>query len=199
MKIKRVQGRFVTLIELLIVIAILSVATGSISLGIYKAVREQQFQSEVSQVLDRVRLAQDLMLVRNTDVSIKFKTSEDGNEILYWLEFDQQGSEKWLRESQRVPKTLKWVQYVDFQDMAEMEPVNGSAEIRFFSGGAVMSQGDLRLSTSRNDDLKGALTRYISLPGYPSMIISKQEETLIFDEQDTTLSEVTKAEIVNES
>lgn len=199
MRIKKVQGSFVTLLELLIVMAILGTTAGAVGIGIFKAVREQKFHSEVSQVVDTLRLAQDVMLVRNADVSLKFKASEEGNEISYWLEFDEQGSEKWLRESQRAPKKLYWVQYVDFQDIAEMEPIRGSAEIRFFSGGNVMSQGDLRLSTSQSDRSKGALTRYILLAGYPSMINSKEEETPLLEKEDERVTELTQAEIIHEN
>lgn len=194
---KRPRRFFATLIELLIVISILGIITGAVGIGIFKAVREQQFQSEVSQVQDTLRLAQDLMLVRNADVSIKFTAV--GDEIWYWIEFDQQGSKKWTRESLREPKKLKRIQYVDFQEVAMEEPVQGSAEIRFFSGGAVMSQGDLRLSTSKNDDLKGALTRYIWLAGYPSLIISKEEETPLMEDEEASVSEITRREIDNEN
>lgn len=184
------------MIEILIVLAILAMCIGVIGFNTFKAVREQRFQTEVSQVVDDLRLAQNLMLIMNTDSRMKF-TSED-KLIKYWLEFDQQLVKNWGRELQREPKTLKYIQFVNFQDELNKEHVVGSAEVRFLSGGSVMSRGVMRLSTSINDDARGALVRYVHLPGYPSAIVSTENAKEKADELDEGLTDIITQEIMSD-
>ena len=65
--------RCLTLVELLIVLAIIAMATGIAAIQVSKAVREQRFRSEVAIVASQLRLAQDLMLMRGSYVTVNFK------------------------------------------------------------------------------------------------------------------------------
>ncbi|QLH36565.1 MAG: type II secretion system protein [Parachlamydiaceae bacterium] len=68
--------RFFTLIELLIVLMVLALASGVIGFSVHRALREQRFKTEVELVADSLRLAQNLMLIMNADVHVTFKADE---------------------------------------------------------------------------------------------------------------------------
>ena len=73
MKLHSLKQLPMTLLEIMIVIAVIAIATGVIGLGVNKAVVNQQFQTELSILVDELRLAQNLMLILGTDVHLKFK------------------------------------------------------------------------------------------------------------------------------
>lgn len=156
----------ITLVELLIVIAIIATVSGFIAINITKAVREQRFRSEVSRVVDEMRLAQDLMLIVGVGSAMKFQVTKDGDGIDYWLETEVPLPKHWEMLIKKDNPTLKAIQVIQFQDSKE----EGKLEIKFLSPETGMSKGLLRLSTSERDDDLGAVTSYVCLPGYPSPI-----------------------------
>ncbi len=166
-----------TFLELLIVIAILSLIAGFVGINIRKAVSEQNFRSEVELVVNQLRQAQDLMLIFRGEVIVKFTVLPDGKGLSSVLEFEAKMPANWDRETKRVHK-LKYIHGLNFQD--QMVPVGSSSdkdeentlEIKFFSNGSTMSKGIIELSNSSNPDMPEAITRYINLPGYPSNIVS---------------------------
>ncbi len=162
----KLQRRFFTLIEILIVLSILAVTTSVIGINITGALRDQRFKTEVGVVLDKMRLAQDLMLVLRTDVHLIFFQESENKPIFMWIECDTPLGKHWKREIQR-PKELKTIQYVDFRDDLKDNVTMGKVDMKFFSGGTVMSSGILRLSTSKSESDKGALQRFVYMAGYP--------------------------------
>lgn len=161
----RIRKECLTLVEILIVIALLSLVAGFIAINISKAVREQRFRSEVDRVAGLLRTAQDLMLIMDIEVRVKFGQDPHDKGIRLWMETTAPLPVKWeglLLHPQPNLTQIHWVQFADAEE--------GSLEIVFLSGG--ISKGLLRLSTSENDDDLGALTRYICLPGYPKPIFS---------------------------
>jgi type II secretory pathway pseudopilin PulG len=167
----------VTLLEILLVLAILSILSGFVAINTFKAVREQRFRSEVAQVVDYLRLAQNIMLIMNTDVLVKFKSSEGA--LVCTLEFDHSTTKGWAKELKRPPKEFKTLHYIGFKDENFPEKA-GEITIHFLSGGSMMSKGEIELST--NDPHKKArdentLVNYILLRGYPSPIQSTLKES----------------------
>lgn len=161
-----------TLIELMIVLTILSVIGGVLVINVNKALFDQRFRTEVSLVVEELRLAQDLMLILGTDVHLKVAEGNDSKEIIYWLEFDYPLPKQWEHVLKRKHKGLTAIHRVDFKDQLQHLETKGQFDIRFMSGGAVMSRGVMMLSTSQEDDPPpDALTRYICLPGYPSPLL----------------------------
>lgn len=146
------------------VLTVLAILTGFIGINVSRALREQRFHAEVKLVVDQLRLAQDLMLIFNTNVQFKVISTDDG--IAYGLEFDQPLTKRWSRELQRVHKNLKTIHAINFDTDTFGE---GAGAVRFLSGGAVMSHGMIRLATA---DRSGpdVLESYIHLPGYPAPI-----------------------------
>jgi hypothetical protein len=188
-----VRRLYFTMLELLVVISILSLIGGTIGINIAKSVREQYFRTEVSQVVDQLRLAQDLMLIFHTDVFVKFSHKSGTDSFRCELEFPvakPKMSESWLNELQRKRKNLTYTRSITFQtidgsdDYGEMDEL----VIAFMSGGSKMSKGFLRLSTSRDPKSLGALERFITLPGFPSPIFDSAIYT--YDKQQTEKDEV---------
>jgi hypothetical protein len=156
----------VTLVELLIVIAIIAMLSGFIAINITKAVREQRFRGEVSRVVDEMKLAQDLMLILGVGSLMKFEVTPDGNGIKYWLETALPLPKHWQALILKENPTLTAIQWIQFQNSQD----DGKLEIKFLAEETGMSKGMLRLSTSERDEDLGAFTSYVCLPGYPSPI-----------------------------
>jgi hypothetical protein len=114
-----------------------------------------------------VQLAQDLMLVLNSDVHLKFEKVEDG--IRYWIELETELPAGIQQEVMRPRKPLTTIHGLFFKDALDYKPVYGHIDLKFLSHGAVMSQGMMRLSTSEQEQNPppNSLHTYICLPGYP--------------------------------
>jgi type II secretory pathway pseudopilin PulG len=159
--------RCFTLLEVLLVMGLVALVAGFAAINVRKAVREQEFLGDVSAVLDILRLAQQLMIILNTDVKVKFTNMPDNKGVNYSLDFEDQLNQGWRRELLRKRKPLKLL--LSFKS-AEGKPSDNQGEIvlRFFSIGSVMSKGMLRLSSD-------TFERYICLPGYPHFFQSQTE------------------------
>jgi hypothetical protein len=122
-------------------------------------------------VVDQLRLAQNLMLILNTDAYVKVEASKNGSEILVWVEVEGAQDHPWLNLLKNRPKKLTTIHALDFHD--ENEKIEkGRGEIKFLSGGSVMSQGIVRLATSRSENAMGNMQRFICLAGFPRPIVS---------------------------
>lgn len=73
----RCKPRFLTLLEMVIVIGILAIMATLVTFNIAGMFREQRFRTSVELVLDRMQLAQNVMLILNSDVEIAFDKNED--------------------------------------------------------------------------------------------------------------------------
>lgn len=165
--------RPVTLLEMLIVMAILAVAAGIVAIGVSKAVVDQRFRSEVGLIIDELRLAQDLMLILGTDVRVKFEKSQTTDGIDFWIELETTVKESLQREIIKKRHLLKTIRGVFFYDENAHEEIQGKIGVMFLSKGAVMSRGIMRLATSDQDNPPpGVLQTYILLMGFPSPIIN---------------------------
>ena len=170
MKLRR---RFLTLLETLIVMFILSLVLGLVGINVNKAVHDQRFRTDVSTVVDSLRIAQYLMLILDNDVHVKFKQSDNG--IIINIETACPLSGNWAKIL-LAPKHLHTVHVVNFKDRLQSQPAeSGIVDIRFLSSGYVMSQGIMRLATANATLGQEGLENYICLPGYPSAIASVEK------------------------
>lgn len=171
-----VRKRFITLFEILIVMMVLAIGTIGIGFNIYRALREQHFKTEVELVVDYLRLAQNLMLIMDADVRVVFETSKKGSSNIIRLEVDDSSKDKdpLIKLVVDKPKELNYVHFIDFHEGKDMGLAEaGKAVLNFYSKGSVMSRVDLRLGTNESDqDVRGALQKFICLPGYPKPIFS---------------------------
>lgn len=171
-----IKKRFVTLVELLIVIFVLAIAIGVIGFNINRALREQHFKTEVDLVVDYLRLAQNLMLMMNADAHVVFKASEDGKSNLMSLEVDGNLNDPLLKVVTKKPKKLEHIYLIEFYDLNKTHNEPGKVDVKFISKGSVMSKGVMHLSTNEKNDTKGAIERFICLPGYPKPLYSTNKE-----------------------
>lgn len=170
-----IQRRAITLLEMIIVIAILSLASGIVAISINKALADQRFRSEVALVVDELRLAQDLMLILGTDVHVFFQLNKDGTGIDYGIDLETKLSPHVQREVTRKKKNLKTIKGVFFVDQLTAMERENYIDLKFLSNGAVMSKGIMRLASTDDESVpKGTLESFICLAGYPKPIMSSE-------------------------
>lgn len=178
----------ITLLEILIVMAILALVSGVVAVSINRVLTAQRFQNEVSMIVDELNLAQNIMTIMNTDVRVMFKESPGNKGIEYWLEMDTLLSGHVQKEINRRKGVLKTIRGVFFQDELISEISEGKLDVKFLSSGAVMSRGIMRLATTDNENPPaGTLQTYICLVGYPHPIVSvetKEEADKICADRD---------------
>lgn len=186
---------YFSLLEVLLVVAIVSIIAAAIAISAGRAIQEQRFRTEVAVVVNTLRLAQQLMLILNTDVLVKFTARPDQQGIDYTLEFDDPLTERWQKEIKRPRASLTEIHFMSFNNAV------GSFNLRFFSGGTVMSQGILRIASHADPNNPAALNSYICLMGFPHFIQNcpdHEEAAREFDAEKTyaaQLTQVTTAEI----
>jgi len=156
---------------MLVVLTLLALAAGFVGINAVRALREQRFQNEAAAVRDTLQLAQELMLVTDIGAVVLFEGEEEG--IRCRIKTDELLTEEWKRAVER-DLFLTAVRVVEFD--GEEEKKEGELKLHFLSGGLLMSEGVLRLSTARGGEDAGGLDRYILLPGYPApLALSKQK------------------------
>lgn len=174
------------------VIAIIMLVAGVVAINAQKALKDQQFRTETSAFVDRLRLAQNLMLIAKADVHFKIEANETEKSIKYWIETDREFSpsfEKYIKKV-AVFKTVHHVSHASGKD--------GIIDLKFLSGGSTMSSGNIQLSCGNIHDPLNPHIANINLNGYPSPIFSsrkKQEEGQDFNTKDRELSQATIQEI----
>lgn len=156
---------YVTLVEILLVLTLLVVVAGVVSIATKRALDEQKFRSEVNLVVNKLRFAQDLMLVYKGDVEVHFE--EDANKLVdFWLTTQHLPEGLWKREIEHKHK-LNFLILIEHGLNHEAKP--GQLHLMFKSNGSFMSRGFLRIAAKEQN--AGALVRYIVLNGYPHSII----------------------------
>lgn len=189
----RIKKRALTLIELLIVLALLSLILGAVAFNIRNLLVDERFRSDVAHVVSTLKTAQDLMLIENTEVKVIFK--KEGNKgIEVSLEVDALLNKQWEWELKRKRQLLKTVHSVNFEDQLDQPPdEEGTLSIKFLSGGSLLSRGILRLSTSETMRDSNALFAAICLKGYPhpikAVFENKTGEITCLEKGDTDFDE----------
>lgn len=172
----RIKRNYFTILEVLLVIAILGLVAGLLGINIRSAYLQQQFRTETALVIDQLRLAQDLMLLLQSDAHVKFQELPSQKGITLWIETEKPLAGGWSKELARRHLTLKAIRLVKFDDKSSTLKQSGSLDIRFLSGGSVMSRGTMLLSSSDKENDSGAMNSYVCLSGYPHPIESTQSE-----------------------
>lgn len=171
-----VRRLHVTLIEILLVMALIAVVAGIGGLSINRLIREQRFRNEVSLVMDSLRLAQNLMLILDNNVRVKFAEDKENGGIRHWIQTDCNLDEHWKKEILRKRENLQEIHFVEFKsEEIQNNTREGELDLNFLSGGTVMSRGILRLSNAESGDIPGAVERFVCLYGYPHPIVSAAE------------------------
>ena len=195
---QKVRRCYLTLVELMIVMAILLMITGGIGINVRKALQEQRFRTEVDIIVDTLRLAQDLMLILGADVHYRMWGDDKG--IYSQLKVEGDIPKVWEPIIKRSERIFKEIHSVELKGDTSSE-----IDIKFLSGGSLMTRGVLRMSTHQEMEAPGSLRRDVFLLGYPHAIQSfpeidkplelKDEENV---EYNNSLTSFTIQEILND-
>lgn len=167
------KGRFFTLLELLIVCLILAFGAALTGVKVQELYREQQFLSASKQVMSQLALAQDLMLMMDTDVWVHFKVnSKEGTTLK--IEVERPIQERWTKiiERELILPSIKKIQFDGRSDK--------DLSVRFSLG--KMTRGRLELVGRDKEEIQE-----VFLYGYPVPIGEK--ESLLLNEEKLSRSE----------
>ena len=155
-----------TLLELLVVLFIISFGVIITGVKVKELYQEQRFLSETQQVLSHLAMAQDLMLIMDTDVQVHF----DLNQKEMWLEIEKPLNEPWARLVERkVP--LSAIRSMEFKG----HPVK---ELKLLFSLGQMDKGLLVLFDGEQNKMKGKQDpSKIELLGYPNSFSNKKIES----------------------
>lgn len=154
-KNKRRLGAF-TLLELLIVLTLIAVVAGLTGIKTVQVLQEQRFLGEAEQVLSQLQLAEDLMLIMDTDVIFTLTQERDGVQYSLDVEKPLAGlSQRLVKEDSHI--SLKAIEKYQF----EPSPLESKLDLVFTLGS--MTRGVLTLYPFGKQDL----SYRIVLHGYP--------------------------------
>lgn len=157
-----IRKSFITLVEIMIVIALLSLTAGVVAFNIRGFLKQQRVLDEMGQVAEELRVAQELMVLTGLDSEVRFQSTPDGMtaEIIPKSSIAPL-TKPLLKYSKKVFADLDEVIY---EDASEDVALKDSFSLTFFSKGFVMNRGVLSLRG-------GNTVRSIVLPGYPAPIV----------------------------
>lgn len=157
--------------ELLVVIAIAGMIGGVLAINIGATLRSERFRAGADALAHTLRVAQELMLVYDTCVTVHLRQEED--RIFCRLDFEEtlKGPlNSGLKKEHRVKGVRSFV-FVTEEGSSQDKEIR----LNFLSGGSVMSRGLLYLSPSPSRD---ADELAIVLAGYPKPIEIKTNPSL---------------------
>ncbi|MCH9626854.1 MAG: hypothetical protein S4CHLAM2_04850 [Chlamydiales bacterium] len=93
--------RSFTLLEMLLVIALVGLTLGVVAIQAPKALKGETFESGIDQVKTRIALAEELMLNCQTDVQLTFEPEEQGKGLICKLKTDKPVPSRLTREIER--------------------------------------------------------------------------------------------------
>ncbi len=152
------RGHF-TLLELLVVLFLLSCGALFTGVKVKEMYRQQRFLSQTQQVLNHLAMAQDIMLIMDTDVAVTFAKDRSSGGTTLKLEVDKPLEVSWAKFVERRVE-LGAVESVEFHEAPADEI------LLYFSLGQ-MSRGILVLHGGAKEEEHFC----IELPGYPSPLI----------------------------
>ncbi|GAB4238098.1 MAG: hypothetical protein Tsb0021_17880 [Chlamydiales bacterium] len=158
----RKRTSFITMLEILLAIGILSLITGVIAFSISGLINQQNYYRSVDIVTEKLQTALNLMLILDSETTVVLN-QVDGN---YEIKLE----------------TEKNIDPIMGRNLKEKEPLRGLSQLKFegesfttlelkFSAiNQSIPRGTLHLEGRRSDS-----DRYISLKGYPHPIEAKFE------------------------
>ncbi len=157
------QAHF-TLLELLIVLLILSLGILLTGVKLKEAYEEQRFFSESGQMIDQLRMAQELMLVLDSDVEVRLAIDPETRQVTSSLIVEKPLNDAWAKLIERK-LSFSAIRSYRFDD-SQPNPLI----MRFSLGN--MSKGKLVLSATEKEYSHTSQQRQetIDLIGYPSPI-----------------------------
>lgn len=151
----RRTSRAFTVMEIMVALAIMVSLLGWAGFNIRGAWREQAFRSECDRLLDRLRLAQDILLTLNVETELRFTP-----EGVKWVPV---GMLNRLYDKLIVKEKLPLDPFAEviFEEAGGEKKV-GTFTLKFLDQGYILSKGILKLVAHTGEEA------YITLPGYPA-------------------------------
>jgi prepilin-type N-terminal cleavage/methylation domain-containing protein len=135
---------YFTLIEMMIVLAVILFVAGSVGINVIKAVKQERFYSGVALIADKLQLAQDLMLLLGADVVVKLQKAPEKEGAIYCIiEIEQSVSDTLTRFLNRS-SLIEGVSSFSFEE-SSYRFLSDNVQLKFMSSGTVMSKGMLLL------------------------------------------------------
>jgi prepilin-type N-terminal cleavage/methylation domain-containing protein len=163
--------RFFTLLELLVVLLIVACGAALTGVKIKEMYTEQQFLSDSQQVLSQLIMAQDLMLILDTDVTVKIAIDPVSKEWNSFIIVEKPLEDAWAKiiGKKFISSAIRSFQFDNHSE--------NYSSLLFTLG--QMSSGTLSLRSETSESQSKGKEFSIYLPGYPSAIgtISTQFET----------------------
>lgn len=159
---KAVRRNYFTLIEILLVMALLAITLPAIAISASRMISQEKFLSSIKRVVDRLQTVQDLMVLENADSTVSF-TKQD----FHWLLTAK--TDDFL--STAIKKQLQTP--ILLQNIGEIScstsegPSQEMPAITFVGLGHAITPCILRFTS---EDKRHE--RYITLPGFPRPIRS---------------------------
>lgn len=148
---------------------LVALTAGVLGLSVQKLIHEQRFRTESGIVLESLRLAQDLMLIADSDVHLNFTKDPRTGGMLIAFNLEKPLTAGWAKEVMRQRKPLESIRFFEYVDQRLGTRQVNQVQLQFLSGGAVMSQGTLRIA---DNEYTSTYQSFFCLPGYPSSIVS---------------------------
>lgn len=153
------KKRYITLLEIIIIFAILAAAGGAVAFNIRKFYLQQQVLNDVNKVVNVLNTASELMMLVNLDSEVRFSV-EDGK--IQVKIAPQSGIPRTvLPLLTEEPITLSHLDQVVFKDGMQQTTLTPPFSLVFESKGFLMNRGILQLQGHGNE-------RYLLFKGYPS-------------------------------
>jgi len=160
-----------TLMEMLVVLILLSLSLGAIGIQVHRFLTEQRFLNDVRHVVRQLQMAQDLMLVMDTDVVVDIRYNSVDGGYISKLSLEKKPIKMWRKIFDRPPPLLKSIDTIEFNEVSgSLENGISGITLRFPAGGVGMPKGTLTLKGPRSE-----LTRAIVLQGAPAPFEAKDE------------------------
>lgn len=163
----KVKKAYFTLFEMLIVFLILSFGIVLTGVKVKEMYDEQRFFSDTQQVLSHLAMAQDLMLIMDTDVFVHLSFDQKNEKLKVKLDIEKPLEEGWARLIKRE-LSLTGIHAMEFEK-------NTVKELTLTFSLGKMSKGHLVLLEGEKKRGKDPRQLDIQLLGYPSSIGEKKE------------------------
>lgn len=140
----RAAKRYITLIEVLVVIAIIAASAGILAVKMRDFLQEQAYLDESHQLLNQLRIAQDVMQVMNADLVVRISQDDKG---LFTSQIEPKTTPPELakRLISTSPLKLKAIGRLEFEDQFTETVLKENFDLTFMSRGFTMNHGIIKL------------------------------------------------------
>lgn len=146
-----------TLIELFLVFALLTLVGGLLAFNLRQGIASERYLNHVQELAARLQIAQQLMYVAQTDFEVELEKSPEGLICHFQAVQDMSAFLSRLLESTQPLTGIQEVQWRTAEgDVLSQPPIR----LTFFSRGALVSRGELKLTSEGDRE-----SRYILITG----------------------------------